>query len=249
MNCSRRARCLLVRVTSTIIDALIQFFQSHSCLLTCYFCRGFESAFKVIGPRGEPCQRSPTSSGARPPRVSPHAPPLHRRPVDRSARRPHLPDRRPRHTAIVAGSAILCLSFLGFDAISTLSEEAREPRKTIPRAIILCTVFCGLLFVLMSWVGHLVYPDWQTFTDPDSASTASAAPLVEIFLEPAAVCGPLFAEPSGAGSATQRRAGLVAAPAREREAVPCTQELRTGGRRKSSTDAADSSRIPTHIAV
>ncbi|MFI0462994.1 APC family permease [Saccharopolyspora sp. 5N102] len=73
-------------------------------------------------------------------------------------------------TAVVAGSAILCLSFLGFDAISTLSEEAREPQKTIPRAIILCTVFCGLLFVLMSWVGHLVHPDWQTFTDPDSAS-------------------------------------------------------------------------------
>ncbi|RKT83189.1 Amino acid transporter [Saccharopolyspora antimicrobica] len=73
-------------------------------------------------------------------------------------------------TAVVAGSAVLCLSFLGFDAISTLSEEARNPRTSIPRAIVLCTVFCGLLFVVMSWAGHLVYPDWQTFTDPDSAS-------------------------------------------------------------------------------
>ncbi|MEB3370907.1 APC family permease [Saccharopolyspora mangrovi] len=73
-------------------------------------------------------------------------------------------------TAVTAGAAILCLSFLGFDAISTLSEEAREPQKTIPRAIVLCTVFCGLLFVFMSWVGHLVHPDWRSFSDPDSAS-------------------------------------------------------------------------------
>lgn len=73
-------------------------------------------------------------------------------------------------TAVTAGAAILCLSFLGFDAISTLSEEAREPRRTIPKAIVLCTVFCGLLFVLMSWVGHLVRPDWRSFSEPDSAS-------------------------------------------------------------------------------
>lgn len=41
---------------------------------------------------------------------------------------------------VVAGSAILCLSFLGFDAVSTLSEEAKDARKTIPRAIIICTL-------------------------------------------------------------------------------------------------------------
>ncbi|MGU4704025.1 Putrescine importer PuuP, partial [Burkholderia cepacia] len=33
--------------------------------------------------------------------------------------------------AIFAGAAILCLSFLGFDAVTTLSEETREPRRTV----------------------------------------------------------------------------------------------------------------------
>lgn len=33
---------------------------------------------------------------------------------------------------VMAGAAILCLSFLGFDAVSTLAEEAREPRRDIP---------------------------------------------------------------------------------------------------------------------
>ncbi|MGC7101266.1 APC family permease [Amycolatopsis lurida] len=110
-------------------------------------------------------------------------------------------------TAVIAGSAILCLSFLGFDAISTLSEEAREPRKTIPRAIILCTVFCGLLFVLMSWVGHVVHPDWRSFTAPDSASVevmASAGGSFLVAFFTAAYVAACFASAMAAQSAVSR---------------------------------------------
>lgn len=71
---------------------------------------------------------------------------------------------------IMAGAAILCLSFLGFDAVSTMSEEAREPRRTVPRAIILTTLIGGAAFILISWVSHLVHPDWQSFSDPDAAA-------------------------------------------------------------------------------
>lgn len=71
---------------------------------------------------------------------------------------------------IMAGAAILCLSFLGFDAVSTMSEEARDPLRTVPRAIILTTLFGGAVFILVSWVSHLVHPDWQSFTDPDAAA-------------------------------------------------------------------------------
>ncbi|MGS0894343.1 APC family permease [Burkholderia stagnalis] len=72
--------------------------------------------------------------------------------------------------AIFAGSAILCLSFLGFDAVSTLSEETRAPRRTVPRAILLCTLLSGLLFMLIAYAGQIVFPDWHTFRDLDSAS-------------------------------------------------------------------------------
>lgn len=71
---------------------------------------------------------------------------------------------------LVAGSAILCFSFLGFDAVSTLSEEAKDPQRSIPRAILMCTLFGGVLFIIISYVGHLVMPDWQAFSDLDSAS-------------------------------------------------------------------------------
>lgn len=71
---------------------------------------------------------------------------------------------------VLSGAALLCFSFLGFDAVSTLSEEAKNPRKTIPRAIILSTVLGGVLFIILSAVSNMVFPDWQAYTDVDSAS-------------------------------------------------------------------------------
>jgi putrescine importer len=70
---------------------------------------------------------------------------------------------------VLAGAAILCLSFLGFDSVSTLAEETREPKKVVPKAIMMTTISAGILFVLLSYVGHLVLPS-HDFTDVDSAA-------------------------------------------------------------------------------
>lgn len=67
--------------------------------------------------------------------------------------------------ALMTGAAILCLSFLGFDAVSTLSEEAKDPRKNIPRGIFLVTLIGGTTFILLSLVAFLVVPDYTSFTD------------------------------------------------------------------------------------
>ncbi|MBN9612653.1 MAG: APC family permease, partial [Actinobacteria bacterium] len=76
--------------------------------------------------------------------------------------------------AIASGAAILALSFLGFDAVSTLSEEAKHPRRDIPRAIILATLVGGFFFILVSWAGGLAFhPDWTTMDQSqiDAAGT------------------------------------------------------------------------------
>jgi len=70
---------------------------------------------------------------------------------------------------ILAGAAILCLSFLGFDAISTLSEEAREPTRSVPKAIMIATVLSGFLYFALSYVSQLVFPS-NSFTDIESGS-------------------------------------------------------------------------------
>ena len=71
---------------------------------------------------------------------------------------------------LFGGAAILCLSFLGFDAISTLSEETHDPRRTIPRAIMLTTLAGGVMFIVISYAAYLAFPDISQFTDVDSAA-------------------------------------------------------------------------------
>lgn len=64
---------------------------------------------------------------------------------------------------VFTGAAVLALSFLGFDAVSTLSEESKNPRKHIPLAIMLTTLFGGLLFIVISYLGARAYylDDWS----------------------------------------------------------------------------------------
>jgi amino acid transporter len=44
------------------------------------------------------------------------------------------------------------LSFAGFEAAATLGEEARRPRRDIPRAILGTAIFGGAYYVLVTWV-------------------------------------------------------------------------------------------------
>lgn len=71
---------------------------------------------------------------------------------------------------LLSGAALLCFSFLGFDAVSTLAEETREPERTLPRAIILVTVLGGLLFVVLAVLSNLVFPDHTAYSSVDAAS-------------------------------------------------------------------------------
>jgi amino acid transporter len=55
--------------------------------------------------------------------------------------------------ATVAGAtSIAVLSFLGFDGISTLSEENRAGKDAVGRATVLSLVLVGVLFMLQTWI-------------------------------------------------------------------------------------------------
>ena len=70
---------------------------------------------------------------------------------------------------VLAGAAVLALSFLGFDAVSTMAEEAENPRRDIPRAIITVTLGGGILFIILSWLAQSSLPA-TTFESVDSAA-------------------------------------------------------------------------------
>ncbi|MET0455362.1 MAG: APC family permease [Mycobacterium sp.] len=93
---------------------------------------------------------------------------------------------------IFAGAAILCLSFLGFDAVSTMSEEAKDPTRTVPKAIMIATVVCGLIFFGLSYVSQLVFPS-NEFADVDSGSldvmTSAGGQFLNTFFTAAYIAG------------------------------------------------------------
>lgn len=63
---------------------------------------------------------------------------------------------------LMGASALAIASYLGFDAITTLAEEAKNPTRTIPKAILLCLFIGGIGMVLTGYFALLAAPDWQT---------------------------------------------------------------------------------------
>ncbi|WP_432775482.1 APC family permease [Brevibacillus gelatini] len=76
--------------------------------------------------------------------------------------------------ALLSGASILCFSFLGFDAVTTLTEETVEAKKTIPRGILLVALAGGALFITASYFMQSLFPDVSVLSDPEAASAEIA---------------------------------------------------------------------------
>jgi putrescine importer len=70
--------------------------------------------------------------------------------------------------AVMSGAAIAAYSFLGFDAVSTLSEETIDPTRNIPRATVLAAAVSGIIYVITAFLLTLVHPA-LLFKDVDNA--------------------------------------------------------------------------------
>jgi amino acid transporter len=71
--------------------------------------------------------------------------------------------------ATVAGAtSIAVLSFLGFDGISTLSEENRGDQNSVGRATLLSLLLVGVLFLLQTWIATDLSQGMQ-FSSPGTA--------------------------------------------------------------------------------
>ncbi|OYD09057.1 APC family permease [Paludifilum halophilum] len=75
-----------------------------------------------------------------------------------------------KFSSLVAGATVLCFSFLGFDAITTLSEETREAKKNIPRGIFLTALLGGMIFITVSYFTQALFPDLSPFHNPEAPS-------------------------------------------------------------------------------
>jgi hypothetical protein len=71
--------------------------------------------------------------------------------------------------ALSKGTSLAVLTYIGFDGISTLSEEAENPRRNILLATVFTCLLTGVLATLQVYLGQLVWPNYTTYPDADTA--------------------------------------------------------------------------------
>lgn len=76
--------------------------------------------------------------------------------------------------AVLGGTSLAVLTYIGFDGISTLSEEAENPKRNILLATVLVCLITGVLASVEVYAAQLVWPTSQPFTDVDTAYVSVA---------------------------------------------------------------------------
>lgn len=75
-------------------------------------------------------------------------------------------------SGIAAGAALVFFAFVGFDAVSTAAQEAKNPQKGMPIGILGSLIACSVLYVLFSFVMTGLVPYEQFKGDASPAATA-----------------------------------------------------------------------------
>ena len=53
-------------------------------------------------------------------------------------------------TGVLAGASLVFFAYVGFDAVSTAAEEAKDPQKDLPFGIVSSLVFCTIIYIVVS---------------------------------------------------------------------------------------------------
>ena len=75
---------------------------------------------------------------------------------------------------ILGGAGIVFFAFIGFDAVSTAAQEAKNPKRDMPIGILGSLAICTVLYILF---GHVLtgVANWREFADPALGGEASVA--------------------------------------------------------------------------
>jgi amino acid transporter len=71
--------------------------------------------------------------------------------------------------ALAAGTSLAALVFIGFDGVSVLAEEVKNPRRNVLLASVLVVLFTGLFSGLQVYLAQRVWPDYTTLQNPETA--------------------------------------------------------------------------------
>ena len=79
-------------------------------------------------------------------------------------------------SGVLRGAGVVFFAYIGFDAVSTAAQEAKNPQKGMPWGILGSLVICTVLYILFSWVltGVASYKDFANAGAGHEASVAFA---------------------------------------------------------------------------
>ncbi|MGH9675928.1 MAG: APC family permease, partial [Candidatus Acidiferrum sp.] len=89
--------------------------------------------------------------------------------------RPFYDPRTFTYGGLFGCTSIAVLTYIGFDGISTLSEEAENPRRNILLATVYTCLVIGILSAIEVYVAQLIWPASERFPDVDTAYVYVAA--------------------------------------------------------------------------
>lgn len=94
-------------------------------------------------------------------------------------------------SGVFAGAAIVFFAYIGFDAVSTAAEEVRNPKKDLPRAIILSLIISTVLYIVVSWIltGMLNYTQLNTSSPITTALLSVGIRWASAFISVGALAG------------------------------------------------------------
>jgi amino acid transporter len=109
---------------------------------------------------------------------------------------------------VFSAASIVAISFLGFDAVTTLAEEAVHPLRDVPRAVVLTCLIAGSLFVAVGLTAFRAHPV-STFADVDAAGFTVAAAIGGATLAALIAVGELVGSFAGALAGQAGAARLI----------------------------------------
>src|SRR5262249_59141004 len=70
---------------------------------------------------------------------------------------------------IAGATSFAALTYLGFDAVTTLAEDVKNPRRNVMLAAVGVCAFTGIFGGLLVYLAQLSWPDYHTFSNIETA--------------------------------------------------------------------------------
>ncbi|MBZ5565843.1 MAG: APC family permease [Acidobacteriia bacterium] len=104
--------------------------------------------------------------------------------------------------AVLHATSFAALTYIGFDAVTTLAEDAHNPKRNVLMAIVIVVLFTGIFGGLLTYLAQRVWPDFRNFPDVATAFMDATRRVGGTWLFDATVVLVALAD-FGAGLATQ----------------------------------------------